>query len=86
MTDLSEYNEIPSLDLADFLSGDDARRADFVQKLGNAFTNIGFVAIRNHGLTAQLTTRLYSSAQSFFSAPDEVKKKYERPDLRQRFM
>lgn len=81
MTDLSEYNEIPSLDLADFLSGDDARRADFVQKLGNAFTNIGFVAIRNHGLTAQLTTRLYSSAQSFFSAPDEVKQQYERPDL-----
>ncbi len=81
MTDLSEYNEIPSLDLADFLSGDDARRADFVQKLGNAFTNIGFVAIRNHGLTAQLTTELYSSAQSFFSAPDAVKQQYERPDL-----
>ncbi|MBO0930312.1 isopenicillin N synthase family dioxygenase [Fibrella aquatilis] len=81
MTDLSDYNEIPSLDLADFLSDDATRRADFVQKLGNAFTNIGFVAIRNHGLTDDLTTRLYSSAQSFFSAPDEVKKKYERPDL-----
>ncbi|MBO0936963.1 isopenicillin N synthase family oxygenase [Fibrella sp. HMF5335] len=81
MTDLSEYNEIPSLDLADFLSDDSQRRADFVQKLGDAFTNIGFVAIRNHGLTDQLTTRLYNSAQAFFSAPDEVKKKYERPDL-----
>lgn len=81
MTDLSEYNEIPSLDLADFLSDDSHRRADFVQKLGNAFTNIGFVAIRNHGLTDDLTTRLYSSAQSFFSAPDAVKKQYERPDL-----
>ena len=81
MTDLADYNEIPSLDLADFLSDDAARRADFVQKLGDAFTHIGFVAIRNHGLTDDLTTRLYGSAKSFFSAPDEVKKKYERPDL-----
>ncbi len=81
MTDLSEYNEIPSLDLADFTSGDQARRGRFVEDLGNAFTNIGFVAIRNHGLTDDLTKNLYSSTQSFFSAPDEVKKQYEHPEL-----
>lgn len=81
MTDLSEYNEIPSLDLADFTAGDPARRNQFVNDLGNAFTNIGFVAIQNHGLTDELTHHLYSSAQSFFSAPDEVKRKYERLEL-----
>lgn len=81
MTDLSEYNEIPSLDLADFTSGDQARRHRFVHDLGNAFTNIGFVAIQNHGLTDELTTNLYEAAKSFFSAPDEVKKQYEHPEL-----
>ncbi|MEZ0538840.1 isopenicillin N synthase family dioxygenase [Fibrella arboris] len=81
MTDLSEYNEIPSLDLADFTSGDQARRKQFVEDLGNAFTNIGFVAIQNHGLTDALTKNLYSAAQSFFSAPDDVKKQYEHPEL-----
>ena len=81
MTDLADYNEIPSLDLADFTAGDEARRAQFVQDLGRAFTNIGFVAIRNHGLTAELTSNLYGSAQQFFSAPEDVKKRYEHPEL-----
>ncbi|MEZ0486309.1 isopenicillin N synthase family dioxygenase [Fibrella aquatica] len=81
MTDLTEYNEIPSLDLADFTTGDQALRNQFVADLGNAFTNIGFVAIKNHGLSDELTKQLYASAQSFFSAPDELKKKYEHPEL-----
>ncbi len=81
MTDLSEYNEIPSLDLAHFTSGDDAQRRQFVKDLGNAFTNIGFVALKNHGLTDELTKNLYAAAQEFFSAPDAVKKQYDRPEL-----
>jgi isopenicillin N synthase-like dioxygenase len=55
MADLALYNQIPSLNLADFTTGDPARRDSFVQALGDAFTNIGFVAIRNHGLTDDLT-------------------------------
>lgn len=75
------YDEIPSLDLADFTSGDAVRKAQFVQQLGSAFNQIGFVAIRNHGLTDELTGRLYDSAQAFFSAPDAVKQQYEHPEL-----
>lgn len=75
------YDEIPSLDLADFTPGDPDRKARFVQDLGRAFNQIGFVAIRNHGLTDDLTKRLYDSAQAFFQAPDAVKQKYEYPEL-----
>jgi isopenicillin N synthase-like dioxygenase len=75
------YDEIPSLDLADFTSGDPDRKARFVADLGRAFNQIGFVAIRNHGLTDELTHRLYDSARTFFSAPDDVKRQYERLDL-----
>lgn len=75
------YDEIPSLDLADFTSGIPERKARFVQDLGRAFNQIGFVAIRNHGLTDELTQKLYDATKKFFSAPDEVKRKYERPDL-----
>ena len=75
------YDQIPSLDLADFTSGDADRKARFVQDLGRAFNQIGFVAIRNHGLTDALTKRLYDSAQAFFSAPDAVKQQYEHPEL-----
>ncbi|MCK8494002.1 MULTISPECIES: isopenicillin N synthase family dioxygenase [Spirosoma] len=75
------YDEIPSLDLADFTSGDPERKARFVADLGRAFNQIGFVAIRNHGLTDELTQRLYDTAKAFFSAPDDIKKKYEHPEL-----
>ncbi|GAB3640101.1 isopenicillin N synthase family dioxygenase [Spirosoma arcticum] len=75
------YDEIPSLDLADFTAGDADRKARFVQDLGRAFNQIGFVAIRNHGLTEDLTKRLYDSAQAFFSAPDAIKQQYEHPEL-----
>ncbi|GAA4458004.1 2-oxoglutarate and iron-dependent oxygenase domain-containing protein [Nibrella saemangeumensis] len=81
MIDNKLYDEIPSLDLADFTSGDPERRARFVQDLGSAFNNIGFVAIKNHGLTQEMTENLYGAVKEFFSAPDDVKRKYERPDL-----
>lgn len=75
------YDEIPSLDLSHFTAGNADQKARFVQDLGRAFNQIGFVAIRNHGLTDELTKRLYNSAQAFFSAPDAVKQQYEHPEL-----
>ncbi|WP_337044438.1 isopenicillin N synthase family dioxygenase [Emticicia sp. 17c] len=74
-------DEIPSLDLADFTSGDPERKAKFVQEIGKAFNNIGFVAIKNHGLTEELRGKLYEAVQKFFYQPDELKTKYEFPEL-----
>jgi isopenicillin N synthase-like dioxygenase len=71
------YDEVPSLDLADFTDGDASSKAKFVETLGNAYQNIGFVAIKNHGLSDELTKSLYATIQSFFSLPDEIKQKYE---------
>lgn len=75
------YDEIPALDLADFTSNDPKRKANFVQKLGEAWQNIGFVAIKNHGLSDELTERLYNNVKNFFSLPDATKQKYENPAL-----
>lgn len=73
------YDEIPSLDLADFTSGDEYKKREFVEELGQAYNNIGFVAIKNHGLSDQLVAQLYAVNQSFFSLPSEIKSKYEDP-------
>ena len=70
-------DEIPSLDLADFLSGDANRKAKFVQDLGAAFNTIGFVAIKGHGLASDFTTKLYSDVEQFFQSPDSLKQTYE---------
>lgn len=75
------YDEIPSLDLADFTSGDAEKKAAFVKKLGDAYQNIGFVAIKNHGLNQELQDRLYAVIKEFFSLPDETKIKYEKPEI-----
>ncbi len=74
-------NEIPSLDLAHFTKGNENERKLFVNNLGEAFNRIGFVAIKNHGLTDQLVKDLYNAIQTFFLLPDAVKQKYEIPGL-----
>jgi isopenicillin N synthase-like dioxygenase len=68
---------IPSVDLADFLSGDPVRKNDFVQKLGKAYEEVGFVAVKNHGVPDNLIADLYQYVQEFFSLPLEKKKAYE---------
>ncbi len=75
------FDEIPSLDLADFTSGTPAQKAAFVKKLGEAYENIGFVAVKNHGLSQDLQDRLYHSIKAFFSLPDDKKKRYEKPEI-----
>ncbi|MBT1702641.1 isopenicillin N synthase family dioxygenase [Chryseosolibacter indicus] len=75
------YDEVPSLDLELFYGGDKSKKDKFVQDLGSAYNNIGFVAIKNHFLSDDMQQRLYAAIKKFFSLPDEVKKKYERNDL-----
>ena len=75
------YEEIPSLDLADFCQGDQATKQKFVAELGAAYNSIGFVAIRNHFLTDDMQQKLYTAIKKYFALPEDVKKKYERPQL-----
>ncbi len=68
---------IPSVDLDDFLSSDSSRKSNFIQSLGKAFEEVGFVAVKNHGISADLISLLYNNVQSFFSLPLEKKRKFE---------
>jgi isopenicillin N synthase-like dioxygenase len=68
---------IPSVDLSDFLSGDPARKQKFIKEIGEAYEEIGFVALRGHFLSDELTENLYKEVKNFFDLPDEVKQSYE---------
>src|SRR6056297_523362 len=72
-----EMNNIPSVDLADFLSDDPKRKQKFVNEIGKAYEEIGFVALKNHFLSDDLVEELYKEVKSFFNLPVEVKQKYE---------
>lgn len=75
------YDEIPSLDLKEFYDGSAQQKRAFVDLLGTAFRNIGFVAVRNHFLDDSLQAELYSAIKKFFALPDDVKVAYEQPGL-----
>jgi isopenicillin N synthase-like dioxygenase len=72
---------IPVVDLADFLSGEPQRKQAFVQKLGKAYEDVGFVAVKNHGISQDLIDDLYKYVQQFFSLPADKKRAYEVPGL-----
>lgn len=72
---------IPAVDLADFTSGDPNRKAAFVEALGKAYEEIGFVAVRNHLIDDDIQEGLYGAVKEFFGLPTATKLKYEKPEL-----
>jgi isopenicillin N synthase-like dioxygenase len=68
---------IPTVDLSRYVHGDAAERAAFVQDLGRAFHEVGFVAVVRHGVSKQLVDDFYAASKKFFELPEEVKRKYE---------
>jgi isopenicillin N synthase-like dioxygenase len=72
---------IPVVDLAAFTSGDAAGKAAFVEQLGKAYEEVGFVAVKNHGISDDLIAKLYKYVQLFFTLPPDVKRSYEIPEL-----
>lgn len=74
-------NQIPSVDLADFLSDNPERKQKFVNEIGKAYEEIGFVALKNHFLDAALVDKLYQQVAAFFVLPIQTKSKYEREEL-----
>ncbi|MGN6196066.1 MAG: isopenicillin N synthase family dioxygenase [Ginsengibacter sp.] len=72
---------IPVVDLSDFTGGDPKLKESFVQRLGKAYEDVGFVAVKNHGIPAHLIADLYKYVQQFFSLPSDKKRAYEIPEL-----
>ncbi|MEI9958309.1 MAG: 2-oxoglutarate and iron-dependent oxygenase domain-containing protein [Ferruginibacter sp.] len=48
---------------------------------GKAYEEVGFVAVKNHGVPDELIADLYKYVQEFFSLPSDQKKQYEIPGL-----
>lgn len=74
-------NKIPSVNLEDFLSDDPKRKQKFVDEIGKAYEEIGFVALKGHFLDDKLVDDLYEEIKNFFELPVETKQKYEIPGI-----
>ncbi|MCA0132787.1 isopenicillin N synthase family dioxygenase [Winogradskyella alexanderae] len=74
-------DRIPSVDLKDFISSDPKRKQKFIDEIGKAYEEIGFVALKGHFLDDELVDRLYAEVKHFFNLPLETKRKYEIPGI-----
>lgn len=74
-------SSIPTVDLSKFVNGSAEDRAAFISTLGAAFEDVGFVAVKNHGIPENLIEQLYDDVKTFFSLPVDAKRRYEIPGL-----
>lgn len=68
---------IPNLNFAKWSQGTKNEKAEFVKELGAAYTDIGFITIRNHGFGEEVQDELYDKASEFFGLERSIKAAYE---------
>ena len=68
---------IPSVDLSDFLSEEPSKKQKFIKEIGEAYEEIGFVALKGHFLSDTISDKLYSEVKNFFDLPTNTKESYE---------
>lgn len=72
---------IPNLDFNLWKNGNHEERNAFVAELGKAYTDIGFVTIKNHGFNEAVQEELYRQAATFFELDKEKKQQYEIQEI-----
>jgi isopenicillin N synthase-like dioxygenase len=68
---------IPLVDLSKFVNGNEEDRTEFVNQIGRAFHEVGFVGVINHGIPKEKIDAFYDASKRFFSLPVSIKSKYE---------
>lgn len=74
-------SQIPSVNLKDFISDSASKKQEFINELGKAYEEIGFVALKGHFLDEKLVEKLYAEIKSFFDMSTIDKQKYEIPGI-----
>ncbi len=78
---MSDFTFVPKVNLQQYIQGDESDKKAFVKALGDAFRDIGFVIVQNHGIPKDLVDSFYKASMDFFYLPKETKLKYEIPNL-----
>ncbi|XP_078694048.1 uncharacterized protein LOC144923418 isoform X1 [Branchiostoma floridae x Branchiostoma belcheri] len=78
-----DHGHIPIIDFSPYslLKGavDEDQLQPLASRLVQAFSTVGFVYLRNHGIPAALVSQAFDSSSRFFELPEEVKTKYTLP-------
>lgn len=72
--------QIPVIDFAPFLTGNAAMRQAVAQQIYQACHEIGFIYLKNPGISPTLIEQLFNNSKQFFSQPTEVKQTLAWPN------
>lgn len=67
----TSFSEIPVVDIGPLLDGSDAQSV--AAEIGNICENVGFLYIKNHGVSSSLIEDVYRLSRKFFELPFEAK-------------
>lgn len=73
---MNSSRKVPSLDLNDYLSKDEAVKQKFSDDLYNSFKEYGFVILKGHTINKESLQKAYEVQEKFFRLPVETKTKY----------
>ena len=68
---MTEFTEIPMLDLAPLMDGDDT--TDLALEFAEAYGKTGFGYIRNHGVDPRLRAAVFAASEKFHALPETEK-------------
>lgn len=72
---------IPIISFSSFFSKDIREKNDFIRSVGEGLQKLGFISIVDHNIPESLISEAYISAERFFNLPQNIKQKYEKPEL-----
>jgi isopenicillin N synthase-like dioxygenase len=72
--------EIPVIDFSDFRNGDKTAKQNVAAKIYQACHEIGFMYLRNQGISQDILEQIFSKSKSLFDLPLEVKQQFAWSD------
>jgi isopenicillin N synthase-like dioxygenase len=72
--------EIAEVSFSPFLHGDDADKRGVAQQIYDAFSTVGWVYVKDHGIPQEQVDNIFKLAKDFFDLPLETKLKWKLVD------
>jgi isopenicillin N synthase-like dioxygenase len=65
--------DIPIVDFGTFLTGSQEQKEQVAKQIDDAFRDVGFVYLRNHGVSGDMVGECFAWSKKFFALPLETK-------------
>lgn len=75
-TNMNTKRKVPTLSLASYINGNEADKAQFIDKLFTGIKDYGFIILKDHGIPAEDFQKAYTVLEKFYKLPTDKKLGY----------